>query len=54
MKQGLKITSVDIYKSDIELKEPFRIAIMEIRRAQSLFIRINTNQEIYGVILANL
>ena len=53
MKQGLKITSVDIYKSDIELKEPFRIAIMEIRRAQSLFIRINTNQEIYGVGEAN-
>jgi L-alanine-DL-glutamate epimerase-like enolase superfamily enzyme len=53
MKQGLKITSVDIFKSDIELKEPFRIAIMEIRRAQSLFIRINTNQEIYGVGEAN-
>lgn len=53
MKQGLKITGVDIYKSDIELREPFRIAIMEIRRAQSLFIRINTNQDIYGMGEAN-
>jgi L-alanine-DL-glutamate epimerase-like enolase superfamily enzyme len=53
MKPGLKITSVDIYKSDIELKEPFRIAIMEVRRAQSLFIRVNTNQEIYGLGEAN-
>ncbi len=53
MNQSLKVTSVDIYKSDIELREPFRIAIMEIRRAQSLFIRINTNQEIYGVGEAN-
>jgi o-succinylbenzoate synthase len=48
MKGRLKITSVDIYKSDIELIEPFRIAIMEIRSAQSVFIKINTDGGIYG------
>lgn len=53
MKQGLKITGVDIYKSDIELSEPFRIAIMEIRSAHSLFIKINTDQDIHGFGEAN-
>lgn len=36
MREKLKITSIDIYKSDIELKEPFRIAIMEITAAHSM------------------
>lgn len=53
MKESLKITSVDIYKSDIELIEPFRIAIMEIRSAKSVFIKINTNEGIYGFGEAN-
>ncbi len=41
------------YKSDIELKEPFRIAIMETVSAQSVFIKINTNQDLYGLGEAN-
>ena len=49
MGKKLKITSIDIYKSDIELKEPFRIAIMEITAAHSIFIKINTDEGIYGV-----
>lgn len=49
----LKITSVDIYKADIEFHEPFRIAIMEITDAQSLFIKINTNENMYGLGEAN-
>ena len=53
MREKLRITSVDIYKSDIELKEPFRIAIMEIVRAQSVFIKINTNEDLYGIGEAN-
>ena len=53
MKKKLKITSVDIYKSDIELKEPFKIAIMEISTAQSVFIKINTDQGLYGTGEAN-
>jgi len=53
MGKKLKIESVDIYKADIELKEPFRIAIMEIGSAMSLFIRINTDGGIYGFGEAN-
>ncbi len=53
MKEKLKVTNVDIYKSDIELKEPFRIAIMETVSAQSVFIKINTNQDLYGLGEAN-
>lgn len=49
----LKITSVDIYKADIEFPEPFRIAIMEITAAQSVFIKINTNEGLYGMGEAN-
>jgi len=49
----MKITSVDIYKSEIELKEPFRIAIMEIKSAQSVFIKVNTEQGLYGFGEAN-
>jgi L-alanine-DL-glutamate epimerase-like enolase superfamily enzyme len=53
MSEKLRITSVDIYKADIELIEPFRIAIMEIVAAQSVFIKINTDQGIYGFGEAN-
>jgi len=53
MKKKLKITSIDIFKSDIPLKEPFRIAIMEIANAQSVFLKINTNEGLYGLGEAN-
>ncbi len=49
MRNELEITSIDIYKSDIELKEPFRISIMEITAAHNLFVKINTNEGIYGI-----
>lgn len=49
MKKRLKITSVDIYKANIPFHEPFRIAIMEVKSAQSVFIKINTNEGIYGM-----
>ncbi len=45
----LKIKSVNIYKSDIDLKEPFRIAIMEVKAAQSVFIKVDTDQGLYGM-----
>lgn len=44
-----KITSIDIYKADLEFHEPFRIAIMEIKNAQNVFIKINTNNGQYGL-----
>ena len=53
MTDKLKITSIDIYKADIKLKEPFRIAIMEIFNSESLFIRINTNEGLFGTGEAN-
>jgi L-alanine-DL-glutamate epimerase-like enolase superfamily enzyme len=53
VRKRLEITSVDIYKSDIDLKEPFKIAIMEISAAQSVFIKINTDEGIYGMGEAN-
>jgi L-alanine-DL-glutamate epimerase-like enolase superfamily enzyme len=49
----LKIESVDIYKADIPFYEPFKIAIMEITCAESVFIRINTSEGIYGTGEAN-
>jgi L-alanine-DL-glutamate epimerase-like enolase superfamily enzyme len=53
MKKKLKITNIEIYKSDIPLKEPFRIAIMEITDAQSVIIKINTDEGLYGLGEAN-
>jgi L-alanine-DL-glutamate epimerase-like enolase superfamily enzyme len=47
------ISSIDIFKSDIKLKEPFKIAIMEILTSQSVFIRIHTNTGLYGIGEAN-
>lgn len=53
MKDNFKITSIDIYKADIKLKEPFRIAIMEILNALSVFVKINTSRGSYGIGEAN-
>ncbi|MFQ5770385.1 MAG: mandelate racemase/muconate lactonizing enzyme family protein [bacterium] len=53
MQGKLKITSIDIYKADIDFNEPFRIAIMEIVSAQSVFIKINTNAGLFGFGEAN-
>lgn len=53
MSKKLKITEVNIYKADIELKEPFKIAIMEIDSAMSVFIKIKTDGGIYGFGEAN-
>jgi len=47
--KNLKIARVDIYKSDIPLKEPFVIAIMEVLASQSCFIRITTESGLYGM-----
>lgn len=48
-----KISKIHIYKSDIKLKEPFKIAIMEIISAQSVFIRIATDTGLHGMGEAN-
>lgn len=53
MNKKLRITSIDIYKSDIKLKEPFKIAIMEIFASRSIFVKINSNAGLYGFGEAN-
>jgi L-alanine-DL-glutamate epimerase-like enolase superfamily enzyme len=53
MSGNLKISSIDIYQADIPLKEPFRIAIMEILSAMSVLVRINTDAGLYGFGEAN-
>jgi L-alanine-DL-glutamate epimerase-like enolase superfamily enzyme len=45
----LRIDRIDIYKSDIPLKEPFVIAIMKVIDSQSLFIRITADSGLSGI-----
>ncbi len=49
MQQDIKITQITIFKTTIPLKEPFRIALGVSENVEVLFIKINTNKEIYGV-----
>ncbi len=44
----MHIKTIDIYKADIAFHEPFRIAIMEIKSAASVFIRIRTEGGLFG------
>ena len=44
----MKITSVEIYKLNVPLKEPFVIAIQTITNANSVLVKINTDEGIYG------
>jgi L-alanine-DL-glutamate epimerase-like enolase superfamily enzyme len=53
MSNVLKINRIEIYKADIPFHEPFRIAIMEITSAQSMFVKVFTDQGIYGIGEAN-
>jgi L-alanine-DL-glutamate epimerase-like enolase superfamily enzyme len=53
MNPNMKITQIEIYKADIPFHEPFKIAIMEITCAQSVFVKIFTDQGIYGMGEAN-
>lgn len=46
---SLSITSVDIYKSPIELKEPFVISLGPMKYAQNVIVVIHTNKGISGV-----
>jgi L-alanine-DL-glutamate epimerase-like enolase superfamily enzyme len=44
----MRITEVELYPVEIPLKEPFRIAIMEIRHARTLLVRIHTDADLHG------
>ena len=44
----MRITSIDLFQADIPLKDPFKIAVMEMRAAANVFVRINTDEGIAG------
>src|SRR4051812_39159780 len=44
----MRITSIDLFQADIPLKDPFKIAVMEMRAAANVFVRINTSEGLVG------
>lgn len=50
----MNIGRIEIFKADLPLKRPFRIAIGETRVANTLFVRIHTDGGLYGMGEANL
>ncbi|MFX1498817.1 MAG: mandelate racemase/muconate lactonizing enzyme family protein [Promethearchaeota archaeon] len=44
----LKIESIDIYKINIPMKFPFKIALGTSYEANNVWVRINSNKDIYG------
>lgn len=47
--EELKITSVELYKSRIKLKEPFIISLGPLTHAENVIVIIKTNKDISGV-----
>lgn len=45
----MRIESINVYKANIALKEPFRISLEEVEVAKNVFIKINTDEQIYGI-----
>ena len=45
----MKITSIEIFKSAIKTREPFRIAFAVLDQSFNLFIKINTDEGLYGM-----
>jgi L-alanine-DL-glutamate epimerase-like enolase superfamily enzyme len=48
-KDGIVITKVEIYKANLELKAPYKIATGTISTSEAIFIKIYTSINIYGV-----
>lgn len=44
----MRITSIDLFQADIPLKDPFKIAVMEMRAAANVFVRISTDEGLIG------
>jgi hypothetical protein len=44
----MRITAVTLFKADIPLKDPFRIAVMEMRAAANVFVRVSTDSGLVG------
>lgn len=49
----MQITKVEIFKAHLPLKRPFRIALGEKHVAGTVFVRIHSDQSIYGMGEAN-
>src|SRR3954466_3162347 len=45
---AMRITSVTLFKADIPLKDPFRIAVMEMRAAANVFVQVSTDAGLVG------
>ncbi len=50
----MTIERIEIFRADLPLKRPFRIAIGETTSAATLFVRIHTDRHAYGMGEANL
>jgi L-alanine-DL-glutamate epimerase-like enolase superfamily enzyme len=50
----MKIIRVEVFKADLPLKRPFRIAIGETRVANTIYVRVHTDRGIYGMGEGNL
>ena len=50
----MNIVRIEIFKANLPLKRPFRIAIGEITIANTLFVRIHTDKSLYGMGEAHL
>ena len=46
---NLKISSIEIFKLNIPMKFPFKISLGTSYEANNILVRINTNNDIYGV-----
>jgi L-alanine-DL-glutamate epimerase-like enolase superfamily enzyme len=44
----MQISSVDLYKANIPLKDPFKIAVMEMKSAANVFVRVTSSDGIQG------
>jgi L-alanine-DL-glutamate epimerase-like enolase superfamily enzyme len=51
---GMRIERIEVFKANLPLKRPFRIAIGETRVAETLYIRIHADDGLYGMGEANL
>ena len=49
----MQITKVEIFKAHLPLKRPFRIALGETHVAGTVFVRVHSDQSIYGMGEAN-
>jgi len=45
----MKITRIEVFKASLQLKRPFRIAIGETRETNTIYVRVHTDEGLYGM-----